>query len=190
MKTSLLLSAFLIISALTNTTFAAVSLLDLKGNDVISGKATQLSLTDKKGVVTVFLSAVCPCSNSHIKEISELAKKYPEYSFIGVHSNVDEASDMTKKYFQEAALPFPVIQDEKAQIADKMGAFKTPHVFVTDKDGKILYQGGVSNSHVIENSDRKFLREALADLAAQRAVRTPEGRTLGCVISRGEKNVW
>jgi len=28
------------------------------------------------------------------------------------------------------------------------------------------------------------------DLKAGRAVQTPEGRTLGCVISRGEKNVF
>lgn len=162
----------------------------LKGLDVLTGKAVQTETKDKKGIVTVFLSAKCPCSNSHIQELTELAKVYPEFQFIGVHSNVDEDEKLTKAYFETTSLPFPVLQDENTKIADKLGAVKTPHAFVMDPEGKLLYKGGVSNSHDAIRADRKYLREALQNLKENKPVKTPEGRTLGCAISRGEKNVW
>ncbi len=162
----------------------------LKGSDVLTGKAISTSLEGHKGLVVVFLSAVCPCSNSHIQELTALSKAYPDFIFLGVHSNSDEKKDQTQTYFQNAKLPFPVIQDNGAKIADEFKAYKTPHAFVMKANGEIAYEGGVSSSHDFANADRKFLREALEDLDKNRPVKTPEGRTLGCVISRGEKYVW
>ncbi len=185
----ILLPVFLVISG---SAIAAdkLSLSDLKGSSVLGGPLSVPDLRQKKGLVAIFLSAVCPCSNSHIKELKDLASQYSDFQFVGIHSNTDEGPEMTKKYFETAALPFTVIQDEKAQIADAFGALKTPHAFIVAADGKVLYQGGVSNSHDLDRSDRKFLREALGDLKENRPVKTREGRTLGCAISRGEKHVW
>lgn len=160
------------------------------GPDVRTGEAISPSLTGRKGLVAVFLSAVCPCSNSHLRELSALSKEYPDYVFIGIHSNTDEKKQSTQNYFETANLPFPVIQDNGAKIADEFKAYKTPHAFIMKSNGEIVYQGGVSSSHDFENADRKYLREALEDLAKDRPVRTKLGRTLGCVISRGGNNVW
>ncbi len=162
----------------------------LKGPEVVSGKAIATDPKERKGAVVVFLSAVCPCSNSHIQELTTLSRDFPEFTFLGVHSNTDETKEQTQAYFKEAKLPFPVIQDNGARIADELKAYKTPHAFIVKSDGEVLYQGGVSSSRNFENADRKFLREALDDLQKGRAVKTPEGRTLGCVISREGKNVW
>jgi hypothetical protein len=141
-------------------------------------------------LVVVFLSAKCPCSNSHNNELRNVAETYKEFNFVAVHSNVDEGKELSKPYFEKAAFPFPVIEDEKTKLADELRAFKTPHAFVFGQNGELMYQGGVSSSRDCEKADNKFLREALEYLQAGRSVRTPEGRTLGCAISRGEKNVW
>lgn len=161
----------------------------IKGADVLSGKSLEVTPKDQ-GTVVVFLSAVCPCSNSHVEELKNLSAEFPQFSFVAVHSNTDEDAQTTKEYFKKAAISFPVIQDGDAKIADEFKALKTPHAFVLSREGKMLYQGGVSSSRDIAKADRKFLREALTDLKENRAVQTPEGRTLGCTISRGEKNVW
>lgn len=159
------------------------------GLDLMSGKSVDVK-SGKKGEVVVFMSAKCPCSNSHVAILKKLAKDYPDFTFVAVHSNVDEDRALTQEYFKKIDLPFAVIQDDGARIADVYKAFKTPHAFVVDASGKTLYQGGVTNSHNGESADRNFLREALADVDAGRAVKTAEGRTLGCAISRGEKFVW
>jgi peroxiredoxin len=140
----------------------------------------------KQGVVVVFLSAKCPCSHSHLGELNQLAADFKDYKFFAVHSNSDESEELARKYFSEAHLSFPVIQDEHYQLADQFKASRTPHAFVVDAQGKVRYRGGVSNSSDFPSASRRYLREALSDLHAGKAVRTPEGRTLGCFISRAE----
>jgi hypothetical protein len=140
--------------------------------------------TGEKGTVVVFLSAECPCSNSHVGELRQLAQEHPEFHFVGVHSNGDEAESESRAYFTKVGLPFPAVQDADAKIADRFKAFKTPHAFVLRPDGEVVYRGGVTDSKDCVKSDRKYLREALDDVTHGRPVRTPETRTLGCAISR------
>ena len=161
----------------------------IQGMDLNSGKTTEFK-PGPKGSVIVFMSAKCPCSNSHVEELKSLQKEYPDYGFVAVHSNTDESKEETEQYFKEAGLPFPVIQDTGAKIAGEFKALKTPHAFLVSPSGETLYKGGLSNSKDCRKADRKFLREALTDLAQGHPVKTPEGRTLGCAIARGEKHVW
>jgi peroxiredoxin len=189
MKTLL---SLLFLSGFSSLTLAASYPLQVTGENVLTKKAVSVTIADpkKKGTVVVFLSAKCPCSDSHIVELKSLAEKYKDFEFVGVHSNIDESSEMTKEYIQKEKLPFPVIQDSKTQIADEFKANKTPHVFVLNSKGEIQYQGGVSDSRRFDNADKKFLREALEDLDAGKTVRIPNGRTLGCAITREDQHVW
>lgn len=176
---------FLFSSSPICAAFSATPPTSIKGLDVLTLKEVSVELGTKKGLVVVFLSAVCPCSNSHIQELKQLPKDFPEFTFVGIHSNTDEGQELTMEYFKSAALPFPVIQDDKTKLADIFKAIKTPHAFLLLPGNKIVYRGGVSNSHSFKDSDRKFLREALDDLHSGRSVKTPDGRTLGCAIKRG-----
>lgn len=168
----------------------AESFLPVQGKDFFLQKDISLSPANKKALVVVFLSSRCPCSNSHVTELKNLANEYPDFNYVAVHSNFDEDADVAKKYFKDQNFPFPVIKDEKAKLADQFKAFKTPHAFIIDANGKILYQGGISNSADCQRADRFLLREALVDLHNDKKVRTPEGRTLGCIILREQKNVF
>lgn len=165
-------------------------LLPISGFDLTTGSESSVSIKDKKALVVVFLSATCPCSNSHITEIDQLAQLYKEFQFVGVHSNANEDKTFSMNYFKKINLPFPVIQDDQFKIADRFKANKTPHSFIVNKEGQYLFQGGVTDSNKIENSSRKYLREALEDLSSNRPTRTASVRTLGCAIDRGVKNVW
>lgn len=188
MKSQILITVTLLSCSIF--TFASPKLDSISGESLLKAEPVTLSAANKKGLVVVFLSSRCPCSNSHIGELKSLATEYPDFNFVAVHSNVDEGPESSKPYFENAALPFPVIEDKKVELANAYQALKTPHSFVIKPDGSIAYQGGVSSSNQFAAADRKYLREALEDLQNDRSVKTPEGRTLGCVISRGEKNVW
>lgn len=156
----------------------------IEGKSVLDGAPVSVYAPDTGTLVVTFLSARCPCSDSHIQELKSLAQEYPNVKFVGVHSNSDENSEITKVYFEKAHLPFAVVQDEETKWADQFKAFKTPHTFVMNSHGEVLYQGGLSSSKNFSRADRKYLREALEDIKAQRPVKTTEGRTLGCAISR------
>lgn len=182
--------ACLIFFAFSSAVQAVPQMAEVRGRDLLKSSKVAVSVENKKALVVVFLSAKCPCSNSHIDELKALANDYPDFSFVGVHANADEGPELSTPYFQKAGLPFPVIQDQNLELADRYRALKTPHAFVIKPDGKIAYQGGASSSNQFSSASRKYLREALEDIQNNRPVGTPEGRTLGCAISRGEKNVW
>lgn len=153
------------------------------GVDILTGKPVTAA-PGSKGLVIAFLSAKCPCSMSHIPELNELATQFKDFSFIGVHSNMDENEQLSRAYFAKTKLPFPVIADSNAKLADRFKALKTPHVFVVASDGRILFQGGMSDSKDCANADRHYLKEALGDLHAGKPVREASVRSLGCTISR------
>ena len=134
--------------------------------------------------VVVFLSATCPCSDSHIPYLKKLKEEFPKINYLAIHSNVDEDEKTTAKYFKSVALPFDVIQDDGAKLADEFKAYKTPHAFIISKEGKILYEGGVTSSAKAHEASHFHLRDALLDLTQGRDIRVKEVRTLGCAINR------
>ncbi len=183
---------FAALLTLSSYTSAAVPS-QIQGHLLSSGNVISLEtkFSEKKALVLIFMSAKCPCSNSHVPEIKALASKYPDFRFAVIHSNPDESKEDAQKYFNESGLNVEIIQDEKTEIADSLKAFKTPHAFVIGPNGETLYQGGVTNSAHAPNADKHFLANALEDIQKGQKVQTPEGRTLGCVIMReNEKTIW
>jgi len=161
----------------------------IQGNDLISGKpialATRWKDSSKKGTVVVFLSATCPCSKSHEPVIEKLSKEFSEFQFLAVNSNQDEPEDLAKKHFTESGLTIPIIRDAQAQLANKLKALKTPHVFVIGPQGECWYDGGVDDTRKAEKASRHYLRDALTQLQKGKEPSEKVVRTLGCVIKRG-----
>lgn len=177
--------SLLVILCASVIAYATPTLKSLEGTDVVSEKKISFDLTSSaKGNVLVFLSAKCPCSASHEILLNDLTKKFPDFKFIGIHSNSDEDSSLTKSHFKEAQLNFPVLQDIKNLWANQLGALKTPHAFVFNPHGDLLYQGGVTDSHVGPSAKQQFLKNVLEDIQQGKAPRISEGRALGCFIQR------
>lgn len=149
-------------------------------------EAIKLSAAPKATVVA-FLSARCPCSASHEVALKTLAEQYAGkgFQFVGIHSNADEDTTLTRAHFAEAKLPFAILEDSSdASLADAFGAIKTPHVFVVSPQGDILYQGGVDNSKSLDRASKHYLKEVLAALDAGKEAPVKLARTLGCAITR------
>lgn len=104
----------------------AAPILDVSGKSLLSGKSVRFLVNEKKGLVVVFLSAKCPCSNSHVSELNALADSFPEFKFVAIHSNSNEDETSAKTYFESRKLSFTVIEDSKAGLADRFKALKTP----------------------------------------------------------------
>lgn len=170
---------------------AAKHSLNFQGSNLQTSELTQFALPkDSHGAVVIFLSAICPCSNSHLQELRELSKEFSNFAFIGIHSNSDESQEESTAYFKNNPLPFPVIRDQKSKIADDFKAVKTPHAYIVNASGEILFQGGVSDSSDFSYANKKYLRMALVELQNGNKVKVAKSRPLGCAISRGEGHDW
>ncbi len=158
----------------------------IQGKDLVSGKNISIDLQEKDftGSAVIFLSSHCPCSQSHTDEIKKLSQDFKKIKFVAINSNMDEDVDVAKKYFSETGFAFPVVRDEKAKYANQFKALKTPHAFLMNARGEILYSGGVTSSSQASQAEHLYLREALNDFSAGRDIKVKSGRTLGCMISR------
>jgi hypothetical protein len=163
----------------------AQTLPSIKATDLISGKTLEYSWSEsKKGSVLVFLSSSCPCSHAHIGHLIDLTKTYPEMKFIGVHSNANETTVESEKYFRSLNLPFPVIRDNDTEWADRLKAYRTPHAFVVTPEGILAYQGGVTSSADPEKADSFYLKVTLKKFLAGEKIESSRTRVLGCQIAR------
>jgi hypothetical protein len=157
----------------------------ISGKDLRSGKWASIDpKQSSKGTVVLFLSAKCPCSQSHEAGLSQLSNDFPEMGFVAVQSNSDEDEALSALHFNQAELPFPVIRDNRAQIADDFRAFKTPHAFVVGPKGECWFDGGVDDSRDASKATKFYLRAALNDLREGREPQKKTARTLGCIIKR------
>ncbi len=157
----------------------------VKGNSTTDQSPKEITFQKAEiATVVVFLSAMCPCSDSHIPYLKKLKEEFPKVTFVAIHSNVNEDAKTTEAYFKKVNLPFDVIQDNEAKIADAFKANKTPHSYIISKENKILYEGGVTSSAKAHQASEFFLQQALLDLTQGREIKQKETRTLGCVISR------
>ncbi len=161
--------------------------LSFAGPEVVQGTQATITLkTSSQPTVVVFVSALCPCSAAHEDALRGLAKEFQPTGvrFVGIHSNQNESLEKTREHFQEAKLGFPILHDAGAAIADQLGALKTPHAFILSPDGKVLYQGGVDDSHEASTAKKFHLRDALLALQQGKPVPVARTRALGCMISR------
>lgn len=151
--------------------------------EVISSQKIKID-NNTKAVAYIFFNVDCPCSNAHLDHLKKLAQKYTDIKFFGVHSNKSSSPNKVKEYFENAALPFPVVDDRDLSIANELGALKTPHVFLFDENQQLVFQGGATSSRNPLNAKHFFLKDALYALTHDQPQPIKEARTIGCYIQR------
>jgi thiol-disulfide isomerase/thioredoxin len=131
--------------------------------------------------VFIFLSKDCPCSKGNLEYINELSKKYPDVRFVGIHAKKKTKVEEVQNYLKDKKINFEILNDPDLLAANLFKALKTPHAFIVNKMGEIIYSGGVTNSIFPEHAKEFYLKNALEDLAN---IAKNETKTLGCFIER------
>jgi peroxiredoxin len=85
-----------------------------------------------------------------------------------------------------AATPTAVLMDEAGTVGRAYAARTTPHMFVIDPAGKLVFAGGIDDKRSSSPADipgaKNFVRAALADSLAGKPVATPSAPPYGCSI--------
>jgi len=99
------------------------------------------------------------------------------------HVTPAEENDYLKKM---RAAPTAAILDPTSTIARLYEAKTTPHMFVIDPTGKLIYQGAIDDKPTTDQRDVKiahnYLNEALSAAMAGKAVPTASTRPYGCSV--------
>jgi hypothetical protein len=137
-----------------------------------------------KDTVVIFLSKDCPCSKANIGHINDLAKSFPQFRFVGIHAKKGSKNEEIENYLSDKHLSIPVYNDADLKITAQFSALKTPHAFIVNKDGNVIYNGGIANTTNPDNAKELYLKDALLALNNHQLPPKAETRTLGCYIVR------
>jgi peroxiredoxin len=82
--------------------------------------------------------------------------------------------------------PTAVLLDPTGVVGKLYGATNTPHMYVIDKTGMLMYAGAIDDRPTSRRGDvqgaQNYVREALQAVAAGQPVKTPVTRAYGCTV--------
>jgi len=97
-------------------------------------------------------------------------------------SGADANAKMKRQGFNSTAY----LLDHNGAVGKAYGARTTPHMFVIDAKGTLVYAGGIDNMPTADPADigkaQNFVKLALADIAAGKPVATASSRPYGCSV--------
>jgi peroxiredoxin len=99
------------------------------------------------------------------------------------HVSTGQADELTAT---RKATPTAVLFDPTGVVGKAYGATNTPHMYVIDPSGTLVYAGAIDNRPTSKKSDvqgaQNYVREALQAVAAGQPVKTPVTRAYGCTV--------
>jgi hypothetical protein len=78
-----------------------------------------------------------------------------------------------------------MLVDHQHQVADAFGARTTPHVFLFDGTGLLVYTGAIDdNVDSAKKVKKNWLMDAMNSVAKGQMVKVPKTKSIGCSIKR------
>jgi hypothetical protein len=153
-----------------------------------AGVMTPLHEDGARAAVVVFTCNHCPYALAWHDRLQAVARDYAERGvrFLQVSSNdasryPKDGPEAMRARVGAGEFASPYLYDESQEVARAWGAKTTPDVFVTDASG-VVYRGAPDADHGDPSLNAAWLREALDDVLAGRAVARPETKPVGCSI--------
>jgi AhpC/TSA family len=181
---------FVTAQALIGAAAPAFTLTDSNGRN--------LSLADFKGktVVLEWTSHECPYVGKHYRgnNMQALQRKWTGQGvvWLSVISSAPgqpgyvSAQQANKLTADRGASPTAVLLDPTGKVGRAYGARTTPHMYVINGEGALVYMGGIDNQPTARLEDlksaRNFVDEALSEISQGKPVSVTASRAYGCSI--------
>lgn len=196
MKT-LLLALFLALAAVP--AYAAIEIgkpaPDFAGTDS-NGKTHKLSDYKGKIVVLEWTNPLCPFVMKHY-DAGNMQKLQEEYTgkdvvWLSINSSAagkegnQSAEDANKYMTEKKSKATARILDPSGEIGKAYDAKTTPHMFVIDKDGNVVYKGAIDDNDSTKQETiaaaKNYVKAALDSVMEGKPVETAQTKPYGCSV--------
>ncbi len=161
-----------------------------------SGKAVSLADFKGKTVVLEWVNPGCPYVRKHYDSANMQATQKGATGagvvWLAVnstsqgHYDYKKPADMAAWMQQQKANASATLMDSDGKIGKAYGARTTPHMYVVDAKGTLVYAGGIDDKPSANPADVKtaknYVTAALADVAAGKSVAQAATRPYGCSV--------
>lgn len=198
---SIKLSLFAAVAFIIFSAFIAIGSLDIgdsapmQSTKMQSTNGEMISLSDAKaanGLLVMFTCNTCPfvmAWEDRYASIQQMAKKN-NIGIVLVNSNEgkrdnDDSFDEMKKHAKLQGFTAPYLVDKDSKLANAFGAATTPHIYLFDKSMKLAYVGAIDDNYKsASEADKHYLKDAMNNLIAGKAINPNKTKALGCSIKR------
>ncbi|MDZ4687794.1 MAG: redoxin domain-containing protein, partial [Planctomycetaceae bacterium] len=142
-------------------------------------------------LVVVVIGIECPLAKMYSHRLQVLADELAgeNVGVVALDPNRQDSITEIAAFAKEHELKYPILKDLNNVVADRLGAERTPTVYVLDRDRQVRYHGRIDDQHAVgaksrPEPSRHDLKEAVRDLLANRNVRVAETEPVGCLIGR------
>jgi peroxiredoxin len=161
----------------------------------LAGKPVNLADYKGKTVVLEWHNFGCPFVQKHYRSgnMQALQKKYgKDVVWLAVNSTNKSASDwmepgpLTAELKRFEAQPAAYLVDEPGKMGMAYGAKTTPHMYIIDPAGTVVYNGAIDDKRSTHVEDVKiaknYVAAALDELKAGKPVTTATTAPYGCTV--------
>ena len=154
---------------------------------------TEYKLSDFQGKIVVleWLNYECPFVRYHYEKAStmkDLAAKYKDRNvvWLAINSTAHQETAKNKDFAEKNKIPYPILDDRTGTTGRAYNATNTPHIFIIDTKGNIVYKGAVDNAPMGKVTGGgnyiSYVDNALEELTAGKEVTTKTTKPYGCTV--------
>jgi peroxiredoxin len=150
---------------------------------------SEVSLSDFAGQVVVleWLNPDCPFVKRHYSAgtMKGLATRYGGQGVVWLTINSTNYMDAAAnaKFKATNGLSYPILVDQSGDVGHLYGAATTPHMYVVDGKGTLVYIGAIDDDpRGSSDSPNNYVAAALDQVLAGEAVATAETKPYGCSV--------
>ena len=161
-----------------------------------SGKAVKLSDQKGKYVVLEWVNPDCPYVQKHYNSANmpNLQKEYGGRQVVWLsinstregHSEFKSPQQMNSWMKEKGGAPAATLLDKDSKVGRAYGAVTTPHMYIIDPKGTLVYVGAIDDKRSTNVADVKtaknYVRTALEESMAGKPVSLASTSPYGCTV--------
>jgi len=150
------------------------------------------SLSDAKGKVVVleWINPECPICVRVMKDgtvantIKGVTEQFSDVVYVAINSSAARPSSLegTAAYMKEHKVEIPALLDNDGAVGLMYRAKTTPHCYVIDANGVLVYQGAIDNNDGRGDGKMNYVVNAVTQLKKGESVSPSETKPYGCSV--------
>lgn len=154
-----------------------------------AGNVHKLSDYAGKTVVLEWTNPQCPFVVRHYDAdtMTKLAKANDDVVWLAVDSSNFVTAESASAWAKKEDITYPILLDASGTVGKTYNARTTPHMFVIDAEGTLVYDGAIDDDpRGNKDGATNYVAAALASVKAGKDVATATTKPYGCSVKYGK----
>lgn len=161
----------------------------------INGKTHSLAEYTEQGKIVVleWFNPMCPYVVKHHETVTTMADTYNAFKdknvvWLAINSSHqgNMAHGKDAEFAKKWNIGYPVLNDESGMVGRMYAAKTTPHMFIIDSNGVLVYDGAIDNdpghSPKTDGSVVNYVHQALSEVVKGETVTESKTKPYGCSV--------